>query len=511
MKREAFLNEGFIVAVIVNYLELLFLYIWLLEDVKSGAFIALITLVGLYLLVLTPAIDIYYRCTMQLRKPVEREQKRIDAAWRKVREGAEIKGVTIPPHLKLYVLDDNGLNAFAVGKNTIAVHTGMLRGYYSDEILAGVLGHELGHIVSGDTISLLMSIQGNFIMQGIQILLRGMLWLAGKIIQCIFGFIAIMASDGDVDIGIGIAKIVELPIIFLMKVTDYIIWAIMMLETIVYRFCGRRREFAADMFSATLGLGQGLIDFFETELENQSGIFNKFSLEYILYGTHPPTQERVERIRQYLDQSVNNGLISENRTKLLSNDYNDERIVSLEREKFEQPNAAILEIQENILPEKAFVLAEQYMKCAEYQKGIFYLEKAVEGEIPKAYTKLGKCYLYGTGVEKNIVKASEYLKKALVYKDAEGIYLLGECYATVRMNDKYTAAAFKCYNRAADMGYLAALLRMAECYFEGYGIAKDEVTAYQLLKEFVGIFGFQESAEQLISGYLKSIEETTLK
>lgn len=51
-----------------------------------------------------------------------------------------------PYHYKLYLLEDNSINAFAVPGGHIVVHTGLILKAASPEQIQGVLAHELGHV-----------------------------------------------------------------------------------------------------------------------------------------------------------------------------------------------------------------------------------------------------------------------------------------------------------------------------------------------------------------------------
>lgn len=61
-----------------------------------------------------------------------------------------------------------------------------------------------------------------------------------------------------------------------------------------------------------------------------------------------------------------------------------------------------------------------YTQNALTQKGIKYLEKAVQLNYPKAFINLGKCYLTGTGVNLNVDKARGLFKEAAELGEVHG-------------------------------------------------------------------------------------------
>lgn len=49
--------------------------------------------------------------------------------------------------------------------------------------------------------------------------------------------------------------------------------------------------------------------------------------------------------------------------------------------------------------------------------------------------------------------------------------------------DEDEAAAFKCFNQAAEAGYAPAMNMVGRCYFEGWGVAKDKSEAFKWIKK----------------------------
>ena len=54
-----------------------------------------------------------------------------------------------PEAVKIYIIDEDSINAFVAGGSNIFIHTGLLLAAETPEMLAGVIAHEVGHIAGG--------------------------------------------------------------------------------------------------------------------------------------------------------------------------------------------------------------------------------------------------------------------------------------------------------------------------------------------------------------------------
>jgi beta-barrel assembly-enhancing protease len=67
---------------------------------------------------------------------------------RQVEEEAKSKGVSLPYQFDFHVLaDDQTVNAFALPGGQVFITVGLLKRLKSEDQLAGVLGHEIGHVI----------------------------------------------------------------------------------------------------------------------------------------------------------------------------------------------------------------------------------------------------------------------------------------------------------------------------------------------------------------------------
>ena len=107
--------------------------------------IALIIYFILLVIVLNPFGERILRLQTGCEKIRSEDYKRfINPIFEEVYAKAKSMDKTIPNNVKLFMLDNNGANAFATGRRTICITKGMLNAPV-DEIKA-VLGHEFGHL-----------------------------------------------------------------------------------------------------------------------------------------------------------------------------------------------------------------------------------------------------------------------------------------------------------------------------------------------------------------------------
>ena len=196
------------------------------------------------------------------------------------------------PMPKVYVIDDQALNAFATGRDpnhsSVAVTKGLIDAL-DDTELQGVLAHELGHVQNYDIrVSLVAFALASIVGIISDIILRSMIWGGG--------------SDDD---GPG-----SNPIVMIIGIIAIILAPIV--AALIQLAISRQREYLADATGAMTtrypeGLARALEKiskagstmkrqnsstahlFFASPLKKKS--FSK------LFSTHPPIEDRIARLR----------------------------------------------------------------------------------------------------------------------------------------------------------------------------------------------------------------------
>jgi heat shock protein HtpX len=193
------------------------------------------------------------------------------------------------PMPKIYVIPDDSPNAFATGRNpqhaSVAITKGALRLLNEDE-LTGVLAHEVAHVKNRD-----------ILISSVAATLAGIImWIANMArFAAFFGGSRDREDEGGGALG-GLVTIIVAPI------------AAMLIQM----WISRTREYQADASAAeTIGNPRGLASALQ-KLENYSKrlpmeaspntahmfIMHPFSGGSLmsLFGTHPSTQKRIERL-----------------------------------------------------------------------------------------------------------------------------------------------------------------------------------------------------------------------
>ena len=126
------------------------------EDLQAFGWTSLIYGVSITL-ALSPVGEVFFRFLNNIREVQTREEKEyLLPIFEEVYQNAKEKSPRLNKNIKLYIDDSLTVNAFALGRNTIAVTRGAIATFSEDE-LKGILAHEFGHHVNGDTKALLLN------------------------------------------------------------------------------------------------------------------------------------------------------------------------------------------------------------------------------------------------------------------------------------------------------------------------------------------------------------------
>jgi len=174
--------------------------------------------------------------------------------------------------VRIFLIDDDSLNAFVAGGQNLFLHTGLLLGAKNPNELIGVIAHETGHIAGGHLARIAGRIRG-----------------AGStaLVATILGALAAVATGSG---QAGAAIVLGGQGIAVGSVLAF----------------SRAQESAADQAALTLldETGQsarGMRDFFKT-LEDQELLPPRLQDPYV--QTHPITRYRVEAVESHLERSA---------------------------------------------------------------------------------------------------------------------------------------------------------------------------------------------------------------
>jgi len=220
--------------------------------------------------------------------PNVREEKLLIYA---VEEMSVAAGISPPP--KVYVQEDDDINAFATGRNPkesiVCATTGALRNLNNEE-LQGVIGHELSHIRNQDikVTTYAIALIGLIAILA-EIVLRSMFWGRG--------------NRGGKEGGGNIILLVVMVVFIILAP---------LISRLVYLAISRQREYLADASGAELtrnpeGLASALAKIGNTQPQPNKGDRTVSSLYFdnpfrrlnanSVWSTHPPIDKRIARLR----------------------------------------------------------------------------------------------------------------------------------------------------------------------------------------------------------------------
>jgi len=223
------------------------------------------------------------------RKPIAGEAEYIEPLLEELCTRSGVSRNT----LTLRMRTDEDINAFASGINHITIHTGALSGLDKRHLL-GVLAHELGHLRNRDTIYLTITYAMDRLGQ-----------LILNLVILLNGALNILALIPIVNI---VIRIIQIVLLVMIAAVEYVL---RLPKWITYYFDSRRREYAADAYAVSIGLGRelreglvalglateqiGMLETGELYDRESTGFFSR------LFITHPKMIKRIQRIDEGIE------------------------------------------------------------------------------------------------------------------------------------------------------------------------------------------------------------------
>lgn len=245
---------------------------------------ALVTVAVLYLvsviLALSPVGEWFLGFMSGARKMRRRDMReRVEPLLSRVHKKALQKSPDLTEVLILKVSHDATPNAFALGRHTICVTEGLLD--LPEDMIEGILAHEVGHLANHHTDIQLLIGGGNFIISALIFLANALAAILSGI-GILLGLRRKQSCLGCVFsiAGIGCSVITWLWTKFCML---FLMWS------------SRANEFVADKYAMELGYGYELAAGLDVL---SGGASPRNSFLKALYSTHPPTHDRIAKLQE---------------------------------------------------------------------------------------------------------------------------------------------------------------------------------------------------------------------
>lgn len=211
------------------------------------------------------------------------EKDRLLPIFDEVKNRAMTVTKNVENKVKLYIIDTPAINAYTIGKHTIAVTRGAMS-FFDDEQIEAVIAHEFGHIANGDgQVSMFVEIASSVYMYMVLAFTK------------LLAFIEALSEKTFIGSFVGFIKtIINLMLKYFLQVL-----------VILVASNSRKTEYRADKFAYDLGYGDTLISALYSLYDMQ--ISDKRSLAEKLEASHPKTAYRIEKLEaleeaQHLDE-----------------------------------------------------------------------------------------------------------------------------------------------------------------------------------------------------------------
>lgn len=238
----------------------------------------------------------------QVRQPIRVEEEQLRSAFTTVTKNA---GYHKP--IRLRVIESDEWEAFAIGVRTIAISKAMLRDLSPNE-LEGVMAHELGHLVSNDTIIAAAYTQARLLTYWLYILFR---WIT-RILNIGFRDTrTIRTPRGSFRISRPAPFRVIIWLILAVLLLYYIhsLYGLIALAVFVITFAilnrivrffdlllSRMTEYRQDAYAQRLGFGRELRDVLAKLAEKREQPVRPYFI--VFSSTHPIIYNRIRRLEQ---------------------------------------------------------------------------------------------------------------------------------------------------------------------------------------------------------------------
>ena len=277
----------------ISYLLWFVLYFLITWFISGATLIGFFIVLAIYAvsisIALSPIGEAIVRLTESCREPAtEQEQNYLMPIFEEVYNNAKTANSTLNSAIKLYIMDAMYVNAFAIGRKTIALTKGAMETFTAEE-LKGVLAHEFGHMTYGHTKALLLSVIGNFFYSII-------LWILRLLLSIVESITSTFAS---MNVVILVFRLMAFVLRIVFEVSTFIF---INLGEIILAINSRAQEMQADEFSYKIGYGREQIS--ALYLLQKIEINAKVKLSERLKASHPYLSDRIAHLEKLEDEDL---------------------------------------------------------------------------------------------------------------------------------------------------------------------------------------------------------------
>lgn len=182
--------------------------------------------------------------------------------------------------INLKVMYDPNPNAFALGRHTICVTEGLFD--LPDEMIEGILAHEMGHLACHHTDIQLLIGGGNFIITFVLMVVK----LISGIITAIGTVLSFSRDEGKRGCGCAFTIVGV--------ICSAMVWLWTKFCMLFLMWSSRANEYVADKYAMEIGYGYELA----AALDSIGTGMPQNSLMKALYASHPETHDRIGKLQE---------------------------------------------------------------------------------------------------------------------------------------------------------------------------------------------------------------------
>ncbi len=271
-------NIGIFLFLILNLSLILYIFTNNFTENEMLLYIILIYLFSLALS-LSP-IGEWFICLLIGAKPIKRKDMKLKIVplLEVVYNKSIQKNGNMVNSLNLKIIYDNSANAYAIGRKTICITSGLLK--LPDKCIIGILAHELGHIVHKDSeLQLIIAGSNVFITIGLFIIK-----LISILVTAIISLVAVKSDN----------KVVAVIVALIGAISTFFISLWSRICMLFLKASMRANEYYADEYANEIGFGSNLAYALDI-ISNESEIDNTFLK--ILNSSHPNYNDRIARLQ----------------------------------------------------------------------------------------------------------------------------------------------------------------------------------------------------------------------
>jgi len=135
-----------------------------------------------------------------------------------------------------------------------------------------------------------------------------------------------------------------------------------------------------------------------------------------------------------------------------------------------------------------YILMRDKAQTGEEKKdALYWLNQAVENNVPSALFETGTLYYHGLVHEQDLKKAFEYFSKAADAGSAEGFSMLGTMYHLGQGVNHDLKKAAEFFEKAAELGSITGLYNLGNAYMGGLGVEQDYEDAINCFEDITDL------------------------